>query len=230
MYPYMYYSYDTGYLLMVVTCLVLGMIAQAYINAQYNKWSRIPADGASGSQVARLMLDSSNCSEVAIYSTPGHLTDHYDPRSNALYLSGDNMSGGSVASVAVACHEAGHAVQRKQGYFMMKVRHALVPVVNFMSNAWIFIFLFGMFTSVTRMYSIAVFMFAFTVLFHLVTLPVEINASRRALAYIEASGMSPACVRGARQVLVAAALTYVAAALSSALQFLYLLRQANSDN
>lgn len=230
MYPYMFYGYDTDYLLMILVCMVLGMLSQAYINWTYKHWSHISTDGISGADTARRMLNSSNCYEVSIHSVAGHLTDHYDPRTNALYLSQDNLQGGSVASIAVACHEAGHAVQRKQGYFMMKIRSALVPVVNFMSNAWVFIFILGMFTSISKLYTLGVFMFAFTVLFHIVTLPVEFNASHRALVYIKNSGMSKTCVRGARKVLVAAALTYVASALSSVLQFLYLFNKTQRND
>ncbi len=113
---------------------------------------------------------------------------------------------------------------------MMKVRHALVPVVNFTQNVWMLVFLLGVFMNVSGLTTVAVALFGFTVIFHLVTLPVEINASRRAVAYIEQSGMSDANVRGARQVLTAAALTYVAAALTSVLQLLYILGRTRSDD
>ncbi|MDY2776901.1 MAG: zinc metallopeptidase [Collinsella sp.] len=217
------YGVDPAYLLLVVVSLVLGVLTQGYINSSYRKWSRVPSDGESGEQVARRMLDANGCSAVGIRHVAGHLTDHYDPRDNNLYLSGDNLSGGSVASVAVACHEAGHAAQRESGYFMMKVRHALVPVVNFSQNAWMLIFLMGVFTNLAGLTTIAIALFAFSVLFQLVTLPVEFDASRRAIAFIESSGMGEVNARGARQVLTAAALTYVAAALTSVLQLLYIL-------
>lgn len=228
MYGYpMYYGYgfgvDPAYLMLVLVSLILGALTQGYINSTYRRWSRVPSDGETGEQVARRMLDASGCGRVGIRRTNGHLTDHYDPRSNNLFLSTENLSGGSVASVAVACHEAGHAAQRESGYFMMKVRHALVPVVNFTQNIWMLVFLLGVFMNVAGLTTLAVALFSFSVIFQLVTLPVEIDASRRAVAYLESSGMSEVNARGARKVLTAAALTYVAAALTSVLQLLYIL-------
>ena len=230
-YPGYYgFGYDPAYFALVLVSMVLGFITQGYINSTYKKWSRVPSDGETGEQVARRMLNANGCERVGIRGVSGHLTDHYDPRDNNLYLSRENLSGGSVASVAVACHEAGHAAQRESGYFMMKVRHALVPVVNFTQNIWTIVFLLGFMMDMAGLTSLAIAMFAFSVVFQLVTLPVEINASRRAVAYIEGSGMSEVNVRGARKVLTAAALTYVAAALSSVLQLLYLLARTHRDD
>ena len=223
------FGFDPAYLLLVVVSLVLGLATQAYINSTYKTWSKVPSDGASGADVARRMLDANGCDQVGIRSTPGHLTDHYDPRDNNLYLSQENLSGGSVASVAVACHEAGHAAQREHGYVMMKVRTALVPVVNFTQNAWMLVFLMGVFMNMAGLTTLAILLFAFSVLFQIVTLPVELDASRRAVAYIQQSGMGEVNVRGARKVLTAAALTYVAAALTSIMQLLYLLSRTSRD-
>ena len=141
-----------------------------------------------------------------------------------------NRSGGSVASVAVACHEAGHAAQRQSGYAMMKVRTALVPVVNFTQNTWTIVLLMGLFMNIAGLTTLALIFFSFSVLFQLVTLPVEIDASRRAVAYIEQSGMSSQQVNGAKKVLTAAALTYVAAALTSIIQLLYLMARYNRNS
>lgn len=225
--PYYGFGYgfgiDPAYLLLVVVSLVLGMATQGYINSTYRTWSKVKGDGASGADVARRMLDANGCGRVGIKSTPGHLTDHYDPRDNSLYLSGENLSGGSVASIAVACHEAGHAVQRQSGYFMMRVRSALVPVVNLSQSMWMLVFIMGIALNIAGLTTLAIVLFAFSVLFQIVTLPVELDASRRAVDYIRASGMSELNVRGARKVLTAAALTYVAAALTSILQLVYLL-------
>ncbi len=216
--------YNPSYLLLVVVSLVLGLATQSYINRTYKKWSRVPAaTGETGAEVARRMLVSEGASDVGITSVAGTLTDHYDPRDNMLHLSNDNLRGGSVASVAVACHEAGHAVQRAQGYAPMKVRSALVPVVNLASNFWMVVFFAGVLMSAVGLIRLAIFLFAFSVLFQLVTLPVEFDASSRAVAYIRSSGMGEQAVRGARQVLTAAALTYVAGALVSILQLVYLL-------
>lgn len=224
------FGFDPSYLLLVVVSLILGVATQGYINSTYKTWSRVPSDGATGADVARRMLDANGCSQVGIRSTPGTLTDHYDPRDNNLYLSADNLSGGSVASVAVACHEAGHAAQREHGYAMMKVRTALVPVVNFAQNAWMLVFLMGVFMNLAGLTTLAIVLFGFSVLFQVVTLPVEFDASRRAVAYIRDSGMSEVNVRGAKKVLTAAALTYVAAALTSIMQLLYLLSRTNRSN
>ena len=233
--PYYYGGYGYGYgmdplyLIVVVICTVLGIAAQSYINSTYRTWSKVRSDGDTGADVARRMLDANGCRAVGINGVAGELTDHYDPRDNNLYLSDDNLRGGSVASVAVACHEAGHAAQNASGYAMMKVRTALVPVVNFTQNTWTIVLLAGLFMNIAGLTTLAIVFFAFSVLFQLVTLPVEIDASRRAVAYIKQSGMSDKQVRGARKVLTAAALTYVAAALTSIIQLLYLLARYGRD-
>ncbi len=223
------FGFDPAYMLLVLVSTVIGLAAQGYINSTYRTWSRVPAAGATGADVARRMLDANGCHAVDIKRVNGHLTDHYDPRDNSLHLSGENLTGGSVASVAVACHEAGHAAQKAHGYAMMKVRTALVPVVNFTQNTWMLVLMLGLFMNIAGLTTLAIVFFAFSVVFQLVTLPVEIDASRRAVAYIEQSGMGEVDVRGAKKVLTAAALTYVAAALTSILQLLYLLARTNDD-
>ena len=223
------FGFDPAYMLLVLVSTVIGLAAQGYINSTYRTWSRVPAAGATGADVARRMLDANGCHAVDIKRVNGHLTDHYDPRDNSLHLSSENLTGGSVASVAVACHEAGHAAQKAHGYAMMKVRTALVPVVNFTQNTWMLVLMLGLFMNIAGLTTLAIVFFAFSVVFQLVTLPVEIDASRRAVAYIEQSGMGEEDVRGAKKVLTAAALTYVAAALTSILQLLYLLARTNDD-
>lgn len=223
------FGFDPAYMLLVLVSTVIGLAAQGYINSTYRTWSRVPAAGATGADVARRMLDANGCHAVDIKRVNGHLTDHYDPRDNSLHLSSENLTGGSVASVAVACHEAGHAAQKAHGYAMMKVRTALVPVVNFTQNTWMLVLMLGLFMNIAGLTTLAIVFFAFSVVFQLVTLPVEIDASRRAAAYIEQSGMGEVDVRGAKKVLTAAALTYVAAALTSILQLLYLLARTNDD-
>lgn len=223
------FGFDPAYMLLVLVSTVTGLAAQGYINSTYRTWSRVPAAGATGADVARRMLDANGCHAVDIKRVNGHLTDHYDPRDNSLHLSSENLTGGSVASVAVACHEAGHAAQKAHGYAMMKVRTALVPVVNFTQNTWMLVLMLGLFMNIAGLTTLAIVFFAFSVVFQLVTLPVEIDASRRAVAYIEQSGMGEVDVRGAKKVLTAAALTYVAAALTSILQLLYLLARTNDD-
>lgn len=215
---------DPAYLLLVVISTAIGMATQSYIKKTYAVWSRVPlGSGSTGAEVAERMLADEGVSGVRVEPISGELTDNFDPTSNVLHLSEGNLRGGSVASAAVACHEAGHAVQHARGYVPGRVRSALVPVVNFASNAWMIVFFAGVFLGLAGLLRLAIVLFAFSVVFQLVTLPVEFDASRRAVAYIERAGMGPEAVRGAKKVLVAAALTYVAAALVSVLQLLYFL-------
>ena len=187
--------------------------------------------GASGATMARRMLDEAGCTQVPIRPNGGDdLSDFYDPRKVALFLSDSSERGCSVASVAVACHEAGHAVQHAREYAPARWRSALVPVVNIGSEAWMIVLMIGIFVNSMGLINLGIVLFALVVIFQLVTLPVEFDASRRALAYIQgAPGVSEAEARGARQMLTAAALTYVAAALTSILQLVYLLQQRNDD-
>lgn len=226
-----YYGYgaDMNYWLLVLISLVLGLATQGYIRHTYRKWSKVNSrTGKTGADVAEEMLRAGGAGDVGITRVDGTLTDYYDPRDNMLHLSNENFTQGSVASVAVACHEAGHAVQHAQGYAPMKVRSALTPVVNFASNAWMVLFFLGVFMDVTGLVQFAILLFAISVIFELVTLPVEINASQRAVTYLSQNG-GAIDERGARQVLTAAALTYVAAALVSILQLLYLTGTTNDE-
>ena len=225
-----FYGMSPSYLLLLVVCTVLGLAAQAYLRRTYARWSKVPfSTGETGAQVARRMLAEEGAAGVGVVPTPGELSDHYDPRDNNLHLSRENLSGGSVASVAVACHEAGHAVQNARAYLPMRVRSALVPAVNAASSVWMLVFVAGIVLNVAGLTTLAIALFSISVLFQLVTLPVEIDASRRAVAYIASSGMDPVAEQGARSVLTAAALTYVAAALVSVLQLLYLLGRSDRD-
>lgn len=226
----MYYGYgfDPSYILLVVISTALGLLTQAYIKRTYATWSKVPVStGESGSDVARRMLRDQGAPDVGLTGVAGTLTDFYDPRDNKLHLSSENMTGGTVASVAVACHEAGHAVQNARSYAPMRFRSALVPVVNFASNAWMVVFFLGVALQAFGLMRLAIILFSFSVLFQLVTLPVEFDASRRAVAYISTCGLDATAERGARKVLFAAALTYVAAALVSVLQLAYLLGQTD---
>ena len=222
----MYYGYGMGYdpmyLLLIDVSTILGMATQGYIKSTYAKWSKVPLDSSlTGADVARRMLADEGVSGVGIEAIGGELTDNYDPRSNVLHLSQGNLRGGSVASAAVACHEAGHAVQHARGYVPVRIRSALVPVVNFTSNAWMIVFFLGIAMGAAGLTRFAIALFAFSVIFQIVTLP------RRAVAYVERSGLGSQAVRGAKKVLVAAALTYVAAALVSVLQLLYYLSKTD---
>lgn len=222
--PFYYgYGMDPAYLLVVLVALVLGFGTQAYIKSTYRKWSRVDAGiPGTGAEVARQMLLAGGAPGVGITRVPGSLTDHYDPRDNMLHLSDDNYRGASVASVAVACHEAGHAIQAAQGYGFYRLRTSLVPVVNIAQQGWLIVLLLGVMLNAFGLVQLAIVLFAVSVVFQLVTLPVEIDASRRAVAYLGSFG-SGLDEKGARAVLTAAALTYVAAALTSLIQLVYLL-------
>ncbi len=220
---YGFYGVDMGYYLIALIALVIGGLAQAYIRSTYRKWSQVDAQvSGTGADVARRMLAEGGATGVGITRTPGSLTDHYDPRDNMLHLSDDNYRGASVASVAVACHEAGHAIQAARGFGFYRLRTALVPVVNIAQQGWVIVLVLGIFLNMFGLVKLAIALFAVAVLFQLVTLPVEIDASRRAVAYLSAVG-GGLDEKGARSVLTAAALTYVAAALTSIIQLVYLL-------
>ena len=217
------YGVDYTYYMVVLVALVLGVAAQGYIKSTYRKWSQVDAGiEGTGADVARRMLASGGAGSVGITRVAGSLTDHYDPRDNKLHLSDDNYRGASVASVAVACHEAGHAIQAAKGFGFYRLRTMLVPAVTIAERSWVLVLLAGVFLSISGFVQLAIVLFAVSVVFQLVTLPVEIDASRRAVAYLSAHG-SGLDERGARAVLTAAALTYVAAALTSIMQLVYLL-------
>ena len=221
-----------SYLALIVISLALGLGTQWYIRHTFKRWSQVPIDShETGAQVARRFLNSEGLSNVPIRPNGGDdLSDYYDPRSDALYLSNSSENGDSVASVAVACHEAGHAGQHDRNYMPARIRMAIVPVVNIGSELWMLVLLAGIFMNLTGLINLGILLFAFVVVFQLVTLPVEFNASARAMNFISNDvRISPEQARGARQMLTAAGLTYVAAALSSILQLLYLLQQRQDD-
>jgi Zn-dependent membrane protease YugP len=219
------------WLLLIVVSLALGFGTQIYIKNRYKKWSRVPiTSGLSGAQAARKMLDENGLGNVAVVAVAGELSDHYDPRTNVVSLSKDVYNGVSVAATAIACHECGHAIQHARGFVPAKLRGVLVPPINIASNIWIIVLLAGVFLSIVGLVWLAIALYAITIVFQLVTLPVEFDASRRAMANVEGYGFLPQNeAGGARSVLTAAALTYVAAALVSVLQLLYLLGFARND-
>lgn len=219
---------ELSYLSLIVLSLVLGLGTQWYIKHTFKRWSKVDIDSReTGSQVARRFLDSEGLSGVPIRPNGGgDLSDYYDPRSDALYLSDTSEHGRSVASMAVACHEAGHAVQHDKGYLPARIRTALVPVVNVGSQLWMFVLLAGILVQLTQLIYVGIILFAFVVAFELVTLPVEFDASARAMRFVSSDmRISPEQAQGARRMLTAAALTYVASALTSILQLLYLLQR-----
>jgi Zn-dependent membrane protease YugP len=211
------------YLLFAIPPLILGLIAQQWVNRQFNEGSKVrTSSGMTGAQVCRRLLESGGLN-VGIESIPGQLTDHYDPRAKVMRLSQPVGNSDSVAAVAVAAHETGHAFQDAKGDASFRLRTAMVPAVGFASNWWMMVLILGIFSRSVGLIQIAVALFAAVVAFSLVTLPVEIGASRRALSMMTSQGiLTPAEVPVARKVLTAAALTYVVAALSSIYQLILL--------
>ena len=212
-------------MIFVIPGLLLGLWAQMRVSSAFKKYSAVHAhNGMSAEEVARSMLNRSGCGEVSVRTVSGNLTDHYDPRNNTLRLSDGVYGSTSVAAIGVAAHECGHAMQQHEGYAPLKLRSALVPVVNLGSNLYFPIFLLGLVFSWEPLLYVGIACFALTLVFALVTLPVEFNASGRALSVLEEQGyLSRDEMDGARAVLNAAALTYVAAAISSLLQLVRLL-------
>lgn len=217
-----------NYLALIIVTLILGFGTQAYINSSYKKYSKVDSGtGLTGAQVARKMLDDNGLHHVQIRHVSGTLSDHYDPRSQTVNLSDGIYDSTSVSAAAVACHECGHAVQHAVGYAPMSVRTALVPLANFGSSAWLVLLCIGIFLNMSGLVLLACVVYGFAVLFQVVTLPVEFNASRRGLAY--ANNTLGVAGSGAKTVLTAAALTYVAAALTSIMQLLYYLSMFTNE-
>ena len=220
-----------SYWMLIIVTLALGLGASGYVNAQLKKYSKVrSASGITGAQAAERMLRDNNVYGVAI-NRGAEGQDHFDPRTNSISLSPSVYDQCSVTAYATACHEVGHACQFAQGYAPLKARSAFWPVVNVASNIWFFFFLIGIFLAATTiggvMINIAIVMYAAVVLFQIITLPVEFNASHRALDYMKSIGLPQGEVAGSTSVLRACALTYVAAALASLLQLVYLLGMRN---
>lgn len=214
---------DISYLSLIIITLAIGLGAQGYVNHKLNAYSKVRiSTGMTGAQSAMQMLHFYGIDDVVI-KMGGEGQDFFDPRTNSITLSPSAYNGASVTSTATACHEVGHACQYASDYTPMKIRGAIVPIANTASNAWIFILLIGIFLNIVGLVYLAIIMYAVVVLFQLATLPVEFNASRRAMAYMQTIGLPESEQKGAFDVLRACALTYLAAALTSILQLLWLL-------
>ena len=208
--------------------LLLGIWAQSKVNNAYRTYSRVSTkSGVTASEAARRMLWQNGAGDVMIEQTGGNLTDHYDPRSNVLRLSSGVCHSGSIAALGIAAHEAGHAIQQAENYPFLKLRTWVAPVVNIGSSLSWPIFFLGLLFSWQPLMMLGIWLFAAVVLFTLITLPVEFDASRRALRMLSEGGyLTQQELGGAKQVLSAAALTYVASFVSAALQLLRLLTLA----
>ena len=230
----MYYPmfYDPTYILVMIG-VVICLLASAKMNSTFSKYSRVRShSGMTGKEAAEALLHREGIYDVRVEYVAGNLTDHYDPRSKVLRLSDAIYQQTSVAAIGVAAHECGHAIQHARGYAPLSIRSALVPVANFGSSiAWPLIIIGLIMNSQTSQLflNLGVIAFSMAVLFQIVTLPVEFNASRRALKILGNTGMLyPDEVRETRKVLTAAALTYVAGAASAILQLLRLIMISNS--
>ena len=225
--------YDYYYLILVVPALIISLIAQINVKKTYATMARIPNNKRlTGAQAAARVLEYYGIRDVRIEPVGGKLSDHYDPRSNVIRLSQEVFSGTSIASIGIACHEAGHAAQHAQNYIPIKVRNFILPVANIGSTVGFYLAIFGYFLGYGVLIDIGIILFASVTVFQLVTLPIEFNASSRAIAVIEETEMLFTDeVPKAKKVLFAAAMTYVAALLVSIMSLLRLiLRTRNRRN
>ena len=215
---------------MIIPIVLVGW-AQLRVRSAFKKYSRIRSTaGISGAETARRILNEQGIYDVAVEETGGALSDHYDPRSKVVRLSSDTFHGHSLAGLAVAAHEVGHAVQHAQGYLPLNFRHAILPVANLGSKFGMPLILAGMIFSATGLLDIGILFFAGAVLFQIVTLPVEFNASSRAMAILSQGYIAADEVGPAKKVLNAAAMTYVAATATAVMQLVHLLLMRGSDD
>ncbi|HZJ82419.1 MAG TPA: zinc metallopeptidase [Clostridia bacterium] len=226
--PYLFY--DIPSMIILLPALILSFYAQYKVQNTFNKFIRVGNRGGyTGAEVARKILDSQDLRDVPVDMVAGRLTDHYDPRKRVLRLSEEVYRGKSVASIGVAAHEAGHAMQHSNGYIPLSIRNAIVPIASFGSQAsFLFIFLGLFIGSGTFLLDVGIYLFLGTVIFQLITLPVEFNASNRAVGLLVSQGFVMGDEEAkVKKVLNAAALTYVAAAASAVSQLLRLLMLRN---
>lgn len=220
--------FDPTYLLVMIPGFLLSLWASIRVKTTFRKYSQVaPRSGLSGAEAAQELLRRSGISDVRVEAVPGTLSDHFDPREHALRLSPDVYSGRSLAALGVAAHEAGHALQHASGYAPLKFRTLVVKPAMFGTNLGMYMVLGGLLLQLPALTWVGIVLFTAFVAFTLVTLPVEFNASNRAVAQLQSAGMiAPDEVAPTRKVLNAAALTYVAAAISAVMTLLYLLFRA----
>ena len=228
--PYYYYGFDWTYLVIVLPCLILSMLASSSVNSTFNKYAKVNSiRRLTGADAAQRVLSANGVRGVRIERVSGNLTDHYDPKTNVIRLSDSVYGSTSVAAIGVAAHEAGHAVQYAQNYGPIKVRAAIIPITNLGSKLAMPLILAGIVLSFLGTFSntlvyLGILAFSLSIVFQLVTLPVEFNASRRAMEAIETAGLlTHEEQQGARKTLKAAAMTYVAATAVAVAQVVRLL-------
>lgn len=219
-------------LIIILIIIALPLIAQIYISVSYsNNLKKRHSMNLTGYDVARQILDKNGLNDMIIVETGGNLTDHYDPNRKVVRLSKDVYHKNSVASIAIAAHECGHALQDKDGYFFLKFRSTIFPIVSILSRISYFVIFFGFLLEITNLIWLGIFAVGAGVFFQIITLPVEFNASSRALKELENMGLvNESDYSGAKNMLTAAALTYVAGALAEILQLLRLINIANDRN
>ena len=229
--PYYAYSMDIYYFLLVVPAFILALVAQYKVKSTYKKMSQVRnSRNLTGAQAAARVLYEHGITNVRIEQVGGTLSDHFDPRTNVIRLSEGVYNSTSVAAVGIACHEAGHAVQHAQNYAPIKIRNTILPVCNLGSTLGIPLAIIGLIMNFDFLFTVGILLYAFVAVFQLVTLPVEFNASKRALSVIENTGMLGGTeYDGAKKVLTAAAMTYVAALAVSVANLLRLILRNRRD-
>jgi len=225
--------FDPSYMVFMLPAILIGLFAQFYVTRSYSRWSKVQnRQGLNGAEVVQHLMQQYGMSNLKLKGIAGQLTDHYDPRSKTLALSQGVAQSPSVSSMAIAAHELGHAQQDKDNYLPMRFRAALVPMVNIGTQlGWIFI-LIGLALQLSGLAWVGLIAFSAGAVFSIATLPVELNASRRARAMLQSGGMitTQEEARGVNQVLNAAALTYVAAIISSVMQLMYFASMVGGRN
>lgn len=229
--PYFMLGYDATIILVIIGSAIV-MFAQYKVQSTFGKYNEVESErGVNGAQVARHILDSSGLQDVPVERVQGNLTDHYDPRSNVLRLSESTYNVPSIAAIAVAAHEAGHAIQDKEGYAFLKLRSAIAPVVQIGSSLAVPMMLLGWVLNIFSLVNLGIIAFGLVLIFQIVTLPVEFNASSRALNILESHQIVTASeLPAAKKVLNAAAFTYLAATLNSALTLLRFILMSRRRN
>ena len=226
----MFYSYFDPTMILLIPALIISFWAQSKVNSAYNEYTKVRIiNGYSGQQVARMMLDEAGLFDIRIEQINSKLGDHYDPSSRVLRLSPEVYSGSTISSAGIAAHEVGHAIQHKESYKPLTIRNSIVPVVNFSSSiSWILFFL-GIVMGFKGLTTLGIILFSAVVIYQLITLPVEFDASTRALNILKSRGILYGDeVKGAEKVLNAAAMTYVAATLMAISQLVRLIAISNS--
>ena len=222
-----FYPTDVYYLILVVPALVLAMFAQSFVKATFDRYSKIPTRFISNDLVNK-MLFKNDITDITIISNPGHLSDHYNSKKKIIALSQPVYNNNSVAALGVSCHEAGHALQYKEGYTPLKIRNFILPVVSFASNVAMPLALIG-FLIAPWLVEVGVMLFAVTVLFQLLLLPIEFDASKRAVKELD-DNLNDEELKGVKKVLFAAALTYLASSLVAVANLLRLILIVNGRN